>query len=108
MLTQEKFEELLEELVSKDWKVRAAAAYDFGKAGDTRAVEPLIKARKDRSTVVRWHIAVALGEICDIRAVEPLIEMIKKEDKIDIIEAARFALDKIKMNHKKILNRMRH
>ncbi|HHT9138888.1 MAG TPA: HEAT repeat domain-containing protein [Candidatus Wunengus sp. YC60] len=46
-----------------------------------RAVEPLIAALKDADENVREHAAKALGEIKDPRAVEPLITALKDENK---------------------------
>ena len=53
---------------------RAAAARALGRLGDTRAVEPLIRALGDDSDEVRGDAVGALGQLGDARAVEPLIQ----------------------------------
>jgi hypothetical protein len=53
--------------------VRRAAAEALGKLGDSRAVEPLIRALGDSDHNVRRIAAMALGKLGDPRAVEPLI-----------------------------------
>ncbi len=57
--------------------------------GDTRAVEPLLAALKDKNKGVKWEAVVALGEIKDTRAVEPLIAELKDENGLVQIEAVR-------------------
>jgi len=55
------------------------------------AVEPLIRALKDRHVDVRKSIAEALGMMGDQRAVEPLIEALKDENE-GVREVAALAL----------------
>jgi HEAT repeat protein len=57
----------------KESDVRESAAEALGAIGDSRAVEPLIKALNDADSDVRESAAVGLGKIGDSRAVEPLI-----------------------------------
>jgi len=64
------------------------------KIGDSSAVEPLIKALKDKYYGVRREAANALVNIGDARAVEPLIKALKDKDK-DVRERAARALVKI-------------
>jgi HEAT repeat protein len=64
----------------KDSDVRRKAANALGKIGDSRAVEPLIRALNDSDRDVRWHAAKALGKIGDSRAVEPLIRALNNEN----------------------------
>ena len=59
---------------------RGGAAEALGEIGDTRAVEPLIQALKDKDYDVRRHAAEALGEIGDTRAVGPLLQALKDKD----------------------------
>jgi HEAT repeat protein len=57
---------------------RLDAVKVLGKIGDSRAVEPLIKAlRPSRLGGVGWLAAYALGDIGDSRAVEPLIKVLE-------------------------------
>ena len=51
----------------------------LGEIGDSRAIEPLIQALKDKDKYIREWAADALGEIGNERAVEPLIEALKDE-----------------------------
>ena len=52
----------------------------LGKIGDSRAVEPLIKALgSDDRGGVGWLAAYALGDIGDSRAVEPLIKVLEED-----------------------------
>ncbi len=59
---------------------RSSVATALGVLGDTRAVEPLIKALSDYDKGVRAEAADALGKIGDARAIEPLIAGIKDND----------------------------
>jgi hypothetical protein len=58
------------------------------------ALEPLIKALKDKDWNVRYDAAYALGDIGDKRAVEPLIKALGDEH-MDVRYAAVYALAKI-------------
>jgi HEAT repeat protein len=73
--------------------VRARAARALGKIGKP-AVEPLIKALKEKN-IVRDCIAEALGEIGDAKAVEPLTQALKDEN-TSVQFSATEALEKIK------------
>ena len=64
----------------KDSGVRRAAAFDLGKLGDARAVEPLIGALRDVSSGVRDGAVLALEAIGDARVVEPLIDALGDHD----------------------------
>ena len=115
-------EGLINALKDKDPIVRGDAAEVLGKIGDSRAVEPLIEALKDivqfiaieslgkigepaveplikalknKDTLIRSGAARALGKIRDKRAVEPLTEALKYGD-IFVRSAAAEALEKIK------------
>ena len=57
--------------------MRRVAVEALGKIGDTRAVEPLIKALQDSEEYVRRGAVEALGKIGDTRAVEPLITVLR-------------------------------
>lgn len=77
---------------------RAQAAKTLAKAGDTRAVEPLIETLRDKRWLqsdARRAAAEALGEIGDARAVEPLIQALGAKGQILIQIAAAEALGKI-------------
>lgn len=63
-----------EQLKSGDWRSHCAAAEALARLGDARAVEPLIKALKERRSAAA---AQALGLLKDARAVEPLIEALQ-------------------------------
>jgi HEAT repeat protein len=52
-------------------------AWALGKIGNTRAVEPLIRALNKGDLALASSAAEALGEIGDTRAVLPLIEILK-------------------------------
>ena len=60
-----------------DRGIRPMAAEALGSIADTRAVEPLIAALKDREEFVADEAATALGKLGDRRAVEPLIAVVK-------------------------------
>jgi len=68
----------------------------LGKIGDSRAVEPLITALKDKNSDVRKIAAYVLGKIGDNRAVEPLTDTLKKDKDHRVRKAAKKALEKIK------------
>ncbi len=115
-------EGLINALKDKDPMIRGDATEVLGKIGDSRAVEPLIealkdivreiaieslrkigepavesliKALKDKDTLIRSGAAKALGKIGDKRAVESLTEALKYGD-IFVRSAAAEALEKIK------------
>ena len=92
---------LMKELKNRDERVRCGAAEALGKLEDARAIEPLIKALKDKGrydihyggpypyTVrVNGCAAKALARIGDKSAVEPLIKMLKEGDSDDRCAAA--------------------
>jgi hypothetical protein len=62
-----------------NYKVRVQAALVLGKLGDTRAVQPLIKALGDQNKSVRGIAAAALGQLGDPSALEPLRDLLKQE-----------------------------
>jgi tetratricopeptide (TPR) repeat protein len=62
--------------------------------GDSRAVEPLIRALRDSDTIVGKSAADALGKIGDPRAVEPLIGALR-DSAISVRESAVAALGTI-------------
>jgi len=62
--------------------------------GDARAVEPLIKALRNKRWTVRRDVLQALGEIGDERAAKPLTKALKDENK-EVREAAEEAWKKI-------------
>jgi HEAT repeat protein len=77
--------------------VRASAARALGKIGDSRAVNALIAALKNKHHwygSVRDDAAAALGMIGDSRAVGPLIDALRDEES-SVRKAAGQALDKI-------------
>jgi len=68
----------------------------LGEIGDVRAVEPLIKALKERSRSTNsTAIARALGEIGDARAVEPLIQALTDKTNYLLRSSVASALGKI-------------
>jgi len=64
-----KLNRLIEDLANWSPLVRRHAAEELGDSGDTRAVEPLVKAFQDRDGTVRRKAAEALGKLGDTRAV---------------------------------------
>jgi hypothetical protein len=76
-----KVEELCRAVVdnSSNYKVRVQAALVLGKLGDTRAVQPLIKALGDENRTVRGIAASALGQLGDPAAVDPLRDLVRRE-----------------------------
>lgn len=89
-------EGLLVLLGHSDAKVRTRAVDALGYVGDSRAVDPLIKALHDPDSYVREHAARNLG--CDYhsslgcdsaKTVSPLIETLADEDPFVRMEAAR-------------------
>ncbi|MBI4673448.1 MAG: HEAT repeat domain-containing protein [Chloroflexi bacterium] len=78
----------------KDNSVQTTAAYELGKLGDPRAVEPLIAALENSKTFLPATAANALGKLGDPRAVEPLIAALKSSDSF-LQENAADALGKL-------------
>jgi hypothetical protein len=75
-----KVEDLCRAVVDdSNYKVRVQAALVLGKLGDTRAVQPLIKALADQNRTVRGIAATALGQLGDAAAVDPLRDLLRHE-----------------------------
>ncbi len=68
----------IQELRRGDAAARRAAAEELGKAGDPRAVEPLIAALNDPDESVSNAAAMALGQSRDARAIRPLAAALKQ------------------------------
>jgi hypothetical protein len=64
---------------SNSYKMRVQAALVLGKLGDSRAVQPLIKALGDQNKSVRGIAASALGQLGDSSAVDPLRDLLRHE-----------------------------
>jgi HEAT repeat protein len=58
---------------------REGIAYALGKIGDTRAIEPLIKATRDRDKTVRREAIDALGNFNDPRVIKTLEKIAQNE-----------------------------
>jgi hypothetical protein len=67
-------------LEDSDAAMRRRAVIALGMTKDRRAVEPLIRAMKDREFVVVMLAARYLGKIGDERAVEPLIGNLRSQN----------------------------
>jgi len=89
-----KIEEFIQDL-KDSWRPkeeRMRAAEELGEIGDSRAVETLINTLKARASAaydLRKKTAVALGKIGDKRAVEPLIEVMREDEVLVSVEAAK-------------------
>jgi HEAT repeat protein len=72
----------------------------LGPLGDTRAVEPLIRALSEdddldvrwRAAEARWRAADALGTLGDARAVEPLLRTLREDGSVEVRKHAAKAL----------------
>ena len=72
---------LITALMSENYRVRRSAATALGQIKDTRAVEPLIAALKDRETRFDTvEVVTALAKIGDMRAVIPLLDTLEDEN----------------------------
>jgi HEAT repeat protein len=76
-------------MIVREYSAKALAAI-----GDTRAVEPLIRALQDNE-IVRREAANALNYIGDTRAVEPLIALLLNDYDSQVRQAAATALGSI-------------
>ena len=79
-----------------NWIGPGSAAWALGQLGDTRAVEPLIKALpefEDTFGGEKDHIAEALGKMGEA-AIEPLINALKHEN-LSVREGAAWALGQL-------------
>ena len=79
---------------NEDWHIRMGSAIALRIIGDSRGVEPLIRALSDENRFVRREAAKSLGRIGDQRATEPLISVLEDLDTGVRIRAAA-ALGKI-------------
>lgn len=80
--TSDRLPILVAALKSKHESIRAGAAAELGKIGNTKAVQPLIELINDQEMDVVKNTILALGKIGDKRAVDPLIDMLKHKDNI--------------------------
>jgi HEAT repeat protein len=80
--------------INEDLIVRGRAALMLGKIGDSRAVEPLIRALDAPGFQTPLYAAQSLGKLGDPRAIEALIRVMESHnDKTR--EAAQEALEKL-------------
>lgn len=77
----------------KDAPIRDSVVVSFGKLGDY-ALEPLLKALKDKDKTVRMSAAAALGELGNPQGVEPLIAALG-DNQSSVRSAAAAALGKL-------------
>lgn len=89
-------------LKSDDEQVRQFVAYLLGRAGDARAIEPLIDALQDEHVGVRGAAANALGALGDSGAVPYLLPLLKHANPQLVIWAA-YALTRLGRDHFHIL-----
>ena len=80
-------DDLLQNLSHKDPKIRCQAAWDLGKSGDARAVDPLVAALEDDDLNVREWAAIALAKIGK-PSVEPLERALEHENESTQWQAA--------------------
>jgi HEAT repeat protein len=73
---------------------RDGVAYALGKIGDPRAIEPLIKATRDRDKTVRGEAIDALGNFNDPRVISALRNELKRKDNLEYHYDIRQALRK--------------
>lgn len=78
----------------EDLIVRGRAALMLGKIGDTRAVEPLIRALDTPGFQITLNAVEALGKLGDRRAIEPLKRFLTTDHE-KYREAAQVALNKL-------------
>jgi HEAT repeat protein len=72
-------EALIKALDDKDDFVRDFAVKALGNIGDSKALEPLVKAlNNDENMLVRRSAATALGNLRDAAALEPLLQALNK------------------------------
>jgi hypothetical protein len=91
---EEEMTKFIKELKDKDAKVRATAAEEIGKLGQTKsslakpAIAPLLETLKDKETKVRAAAALALGQ-CDPedgeKAVKALTELMNDTKEDDLV-----------------------
>jgi DNA excision repair protein ERCC-2 len=82
---------MIARLKSSNVSVRWKAAMDLGTAGNTRAVEPLIRALDDRNPKVVLNAIWSLAKIGDLRAIDP-VQQLTRHREASIREAARKAV----------------
>ena len=66
-------------LSDKEAVVREKAAYELGRIGDQKAVDPLLKIINDQSENVRFAIIWAFDRLTPKKAIEPIEELITEE-----------------------------
>jgi HEAT repeat protein len=82
---------------SHNFKVRLQSAILLGRAGDKRAVDPLIACLRDSDYAIRGAAAIALGNIGDPSAVPALLGLLKDGEALVRKEAGN-ALVKLAVN----------
>lgn len=81
-------DERIDELESRSWWTRAAAAETLGRTGSRRAAAPLIESLKDEWPEVRLRAASALAELGGATAVRPLIRILDEPSRWSTIRVA--------------------
>jgi hypothetical protein len=85
---------MIARLKSSNPSLRRKAAMDLGATGNSRAVEPLIRALDDNNVKVVLNAIWSLAELGDLRAMDPLQQAYRHRDKT-VKEAARNAVKRI-------------
>jgi HEAT repeat protein len=60
--------------------MRRVAAWELGRTGDPRALEPLVAALRDEDWECRHYVVMALGWLGDSRAIAPLERLLADGD----------------------------
>ncbi|MFA6033231.1 MAG: HEAT repeat domain-containing protein [Myxococcota bacterium] len=82
---------------SNSFKVRVQAAILLGRAGDKRAIAPLIECLKDEDFIIRGSAVIALGNIGDPSASQAIVGALKDNEELVRTEA-RNSLIKLSRN----------
>ena len=94
------FWEVADDLLNynENFHVRSVVAEELGKISDSRAIQPLINALNDPSSIVRDEAARSLEKIGDLQALESFIKALDDSNSVVRNRAAR-ALGKISDSH---------
>lgn len=87
---------LLQQLLAKDWKTRQLAAKQLGELGDCEALPYLVKCLDDRSIRVRHSAISALAKLNDPSIIQPLLHVFLNTTDSVLFSVAAYGLGKIK------------
>ncbi len=95
LLKSGRFEWVANAFFNAQGDMRQGLAEILGRSEDARAVEPLVRALKDRDGKTRQTVATALGQLGQNRAVQPLLAAFRQERDAAVRQEMQAALEQL-------------